>query len=146
MTTPTSNPCGSRRVVTYAFAYVPGEIELCPECARSYSAATLGAVSRGLHSGACEGSITATPTSTPTIETIRDGDTRYRVVQRETDAAGIARDRTLGFVTRWHNRDGRVNTTGRAVFRGLPLALHTYADFETLDAAAAYVARVFLDR
>lgn len=80
------------------------------------------------------------------IETIRDGDTRYRVVQRETDADGITRDRALGFVQRWHDRDGRTNTTGRVVFRGSPLALHTYADFETLDAAAAYVARVFLDR
>ena len=79
-----------------------------------------------------------------TIETIRDGDTRYRVVQRETDAEGIARDRALGFVTRWYDRDGRTNTAGVRRFRGAPLGKFVYADFDTLDAAAAYVARVFL--
>lgn len=55
MTTPT--PCTSRRVVTYASAYVQGAINLCPTCARTYAGATLGPVSHGLHRGTCEGSI-----------------------------------------------------------------------------------------
>lgn len=79
-----------------------------------------------------------------TIEHLRDGDGRYRVVERETDAEGIARDRTLGFVTRWYDRDGRTNTAGVRRFRGAPLGTFVYADFDTLDAAAAFVARAFL--
>lgn len=76
---------------------------------------------------------------TTTIEHLRDGDGRYRVVERETDAEGIARDRTLGFVRRWHDRDGRVNETGRALFRASILGRFETADFETIAAAVSFV-------
>lgn len=74
-----------------------------------------------------------------TIETIRDGDERYRVVERHRGADDTAHDRTLGYVRRWRDRDGRTNDSGRVRFRASVLGRFETADFETVAAAVSFV-------
>lgn len=79
---------------------------------------------------------------TTTIETIRDGDERYRVVERYYRAERIATERTLGYVRRWRYRDGRTNDSGCVRFQASVLGRFEAADFETLSAAVSFVVDV----
>jgi len=67
--------------------------------------------------------------SSDKIDSIRDGDNRYRVVR---DGA------TLGHVTVWYQRH-RVNSTGVKRFRSKPLGAAPPHDCDTYSSAIAYM-------
>jgi hypothetical protein len=68
------------------------------------------------------------------MRTIRNSDSSYKVI---TDDGT-----TVGFVHVWYDRQA-LNSTGEKRFRAAPLGCDTHGDFATLDAAIAYIGRVF---